>query len=190
MKHGANLISKDDVVKKQEDVIQSGKFLKLVKRDGWEYIERVNCTGVVIVVAKTDDDKVILVEQFRRPVQRNTIGFPAGLVGDERGKRGESCASAAKRELLEETGYQARKVTKFFEGPVSAGMCRDMVRIFHATGLKKVAKGGGVDDLEQIKVHEVPFRGIDQWLLRQQKKGILVGPNVFAGLYFLEHWAK
>ena len=177
-------------MKKQDGVIQAGKYLKLVRREGWEYIERVNCSGVVIVVGKTDDDKVILVEQFRYPVQKHTIGFPAGLVGDDRGKRGESCASAAKRELLEETGYKARKVTRFFEGPVSAGMCRDMISIFHATGLKKVAQGGGVGDFEQIKVHEVPLSGIDQWLLRQQKKGLLVGPNVFAGLYFLKHWAK
>lgn len=181
---------KDAGMKKQDGVIQTGKYLKLVRRDGWEYIERVHCAGVVIIVAKTDDDKVILVEQFRHPVQKRTIGFPAGLVGDDRDKRGESFVSAAKRELLEETGYRARKMTLFFEGPVSAGMCRDMIHIFHATGLKKVAAGGGVDDLEQIKVHEVPLRGIESWLLRQQKKGLLVGPNVFAGLYFLEHWTK
>lgn len=177
-------------MKKQDGIFQSGKYLKLIRRDGWEYIKRVNCSGAAIVVAKTDDDKILLVEQFRVPVQRRTIGFPAGLVGDERGRRGESFASAAKRELLEETGYRARKVTQFFEGPVSAGMCSDMMKIFHATGLTKVAKGGGVDDLEQIKVHEVPFHGIDKWLLSQQKKGLLVGSNVFAGLYFLEHWVK
>ena len=177
-------------MKKQNAVIQLGKYLKLVIRDGWEYIERVNCAGVVIVVGKTDDDKVVLVEQFRRPVQKNTIGFPAGLVGDERGKRGESMAAAARRELLEETGYAARKITKFFEGPVSAGMCRDMVTIFHAEGLKKVAAGGGLGHLEKIKVHEVPMKTVDAWLKRQVRKGLLVGPNVFAGLYFLKHWAK
>ena len=87
-----------DMKRPKGPLIQSGKFLKLVIRDGWEYIERVNCSGVVIVVGKTDDDKVILVEQFRRPVQKNTIGFPAGLVGDERGKRGETMVAAARRE--------------------------------------------------------------------------------------------
>jgi ADP-ribose pyrophosphatase len=176
--------------KQRSPVIRSGKYLKLVIRDGWEYIERVNCCGVVIVVGKTDDDKLILVEQFRRPVQKNTIGFPAGLVGDERGKRGESMVAAARRELLEETGYTARRIKKFFEGPVSAGMCKDMVTILHATGLKKVGPGGGKGDLEQIKVHEVPMKTADAWLKCQTKKGLLVGPNVFAGLYFLKHWAK
>ena len=177
-------------MRKQKVIIQSGKYLKLIIRDGWEYVERVNCCGVVIIVAKTDDDKLILVEQFRRPVQTNTIGFPAGLVGDGRGKRGESMIAAARRELLEETGYTARRITKFFEGPVSAGMCKDMVTILHATGLKKVAAGGGVDHHEQIKVHEVPVKTADVWLKRQVRKGVLVGPNVFAGLYFLEHWVK
>ena len=41
-----------------------------------------------------------------------------------------------------------------------------------------------------IKVHEVPIKGIDAWLKAQVRKGRLVGPNVFAGLYFLEHWVK
>ncbi len=175
---------------KKNAVIKEGKYLKLVIRDGWEYIERVNCSGVVIIVSKTDDDKVVFVEQFRRPVGKHVIGFPAGLAGDERGKRGESLASAARRELLEETGYAARQMVKLFEGPVSAGMCRDMVTIFHASGLKKMGKGGGVGDLEQIRVHEVPLKGADAWIKRQVKKGLLVGPNVFAGLYFLKHWVR
>jgi len=176
-------------MKNNNDIVHSGKYLKLVIRDGWEYIERVNCSGIVIIVAKTPDDKILLVEQFRPPVGKNTIGFPAGLAGDARGKRGESLAAAARRELLEETGYSARRMAPFFEGPVSAGMCGDMVTIFHAQGLKKVACGGGVGDHEKIRVHEVPVATADAWLKAQGRKGILVGPNVFAGLYFLRHWA-
>ncbi len=177
-------------MKKRPKAVRSGKFLKLVIRDGWEFVERVRCSGVVIIVAKTDEDKVILVEQFRPPVGKQVIGFPAGLVGDERGKRKESFLDAARRELLEETGYSARKITKFFEGPVSAGMCRDMVLILHATGLKKIGKGGGVDHHEKIKVHEVPFKTADAWLKKRVRQGVLVGPNVFAGLYFLKHWVR
>ncbi len=178
------------MLNKKNAVIRSGKYLKLVIRDGWEYIERVNCAGVVIVVGKTDDDKLVLVEQFRRPVGKNTIGFPAGLVGDDRGRRGESMAAAAKRELFEETGYRAARITKFFEGPVSAGMCRDMVTILHATGLKKVGCGGGVGEFEKITVHEVPVKSADAWLKRKARQGVLIGPNVFAGLYFLKHWVR
>lgn len=170
--------------------IYSGKYLSLVVRDGWEYIERVNCDGVVIIIAKTDADRVVLVEQFRRPVQGNVIAFPAGLVGDDRGKRGESFSEAAKREMVEETGYLPKKIKTLFVGPVSAGMCRDMVTMVHASGLKKVGPGGGVDDHEDIRVHEVPLRTVDGWLRRQQKKGVLVAPNVFAGIYFLKNWIR
>jgi ADP-ribose pyrophosphatase len=172
-----------------KQVIKSGRYLKLVIRDGWEYVERVNCSGVVIVVAKTAEGKAILVEQFRRPVGKRVIGFPAGLVNDHAYRRKESAVSAARREFLEETGYLAGRITKFFEGPVSAGMCRDMVSIYHAANLKKVGHGGG-DDYENITVHEVPLRSIDKWLARQRKKGLLVAPNVYAGIYFLKHWVK
>ena len=174
----------------KKDLLRTGRYLRLVIRDGWEYVERVNSSGVVIIVGKTDEDKVVLVEQFRHPVGKNTIGFPAGLVGDDRGCRGEDVLAAAKRELLEETGYAARKFRVFFVGPVSAGMCADMVTIVHASGLRKVAAGGGVDEHEQISVHEIPLGRINSWLRAQVRKGKLVGPNVFAGLYFLEHWTR
>ena len=172
----------------KKKVMHSGKYLRLVVEDGWEYIERVNCSGVVIIVGKTNDDRLVLVEQFRHPVGKFVIGFPAGLVGDDRGRRGENCHAAAKREMVEETGYLPQKITTFFVGPVSAGMCRDMVTIVHAAGLKKVGKGGGIDAEEQIRVHEVPVKSADAWLRRQVKNGKLVGPNVFAGLYFLKNW--
>ncbi len=175
---------------KKGEVIRSGKFLRLVIRDGWEYVERVNCAGAVIIVAKTDDDKLILVEQFRRPVQKFTIGFPAGLVGDDRGQHGESVISAARREMIEETGYCPSRLRVLFTGPVSAGMCCDIVTIVHASGLKKVGAGGGIDDHENIQVHEVPLKSIDLWLKRKARSGRLVGPNIFAGLYFLEHWVR
>ena len=170
------------------EVVKSGRYLRLVIRDGWEYIERVNCSGVVIIVSKTDDNKVVLIEQFRHPVQKKVIAFPAGLAGDEHGKRGEPLSAAAKRELLEETGYKARTMKKIFVGPVSAGMCRDMVTIFRASGIRKVAKGGGVGEWEEIKVHEVPLDSVDAWLKRRQRKGFLVAPNVYAGIYFLKNW--
>ena len=175
---------------RKKDIITSGRYLKLVIHDGWEYVERVNCSGVVIIVSKTDDDKVVFVEQFRRPVRQNVIGYPAGLVGDDDGKRGESVSEAAKREMVEETGYLPKKIRTLFVGPVSAGMCRDMVTIVHAEGLKKVGCGGGVDDSEKIKVHEVPLKSVDSWIRAKRKKGVLVAPNVFAGIYFLKNWIK
>ena len=63
---------------KRKKIIHEGRYLRLIHHDGWEYFERCNCTGIVIIVAKTSASKVILVEQFRLPVGRKVIEFPAG----------------------------------------------------------------------------------------------------------------
>ena len=46
-------------------VLHEGDFLRMVREGRWEYIERNNCRGIVIILAMTDDEKVILVEQYR-----------------------------------------------------------------------------------------------------------------------------
>ncbi len=91
----------------QKQTIRTGKFLALVKEGHWEYVDRIGVTGAAVVVAITDDEKLLLVEQYRIPVHARTIELPAGLVGDEPGGSTESLEDAAKRELLEETGYAA-----------------------------------------------------------------------------------
>ena len=90
-------------------VIMEGKFIRYLKKDGWEYVERPNCSGVVIILAVTDDNTLLFTEQYRIPLGKPVIEFPAGLVGDTE-DRHETLEVAALRELLEETGYQAERV--------------------------------------------------------------------------------
>ena len=68
----------------------------------WEYAARTGAGGTVGVVAIEDGDiqKLILVKQFRPPIQKDTLEFPAGLVDP-----GETIPAAALRELREETGF-------------------------------------------------------------------------------------
>jgi ADP-ribose pyrophosphatase len=63
-------------------ILHKGKYLNLVCDDNWEYVKRTNCSGIVVIVPKTKDGKVIFVEQFRRPVESQVIEWPAGLVND------------------------------------------------------------------------------------------------------------
>src|SRR3954468_22064076 len=91
-------------------VLYSGKFLSLVKEGRWEYADRVSATGAVVIVAVTSEQNLLLVEQYRIPVHQRTIELPAGIVGDEPGKSDESYVEAAKRELLEETGFTAKGI--------------------------------------------------------------------------------
>jgi ADP-ribose pyrophosphatase len=166
------------------DKLYSGKFLALLREGRWEYAERVNATGAALILAVTDDQKLLLVEQYRIPVHARTIELPAGIIGDEPGGSGESHAEAARRELLEETGYTAGQVEALTTGPSSSGLTSELVTIFRATELKRQHAGGGVGH-EEIIVHEVPLREVHEWLAARAGEGLLIEPKVYAGLYWL-----
>jgi ADP-ribose pyrophosphatase len=165
-------------------IIASGKHVRLVSRDGWEYVERHNVTGIVGIVAVTPENKLILVEQHRTPVGKNVIELPAGLAGDIPGGETEALATAARRELLEETGYEAAEMLHISDGAVSAGITNEIVSLFEARGLKRTTQGGG-DGSENIRVHEIPVAEVPGWLRARQKDGLLVDWKIHAGLYFL-----
>jgi ADP-ribose pyrophosphatase len=164
--------------------VAESKFLRLVRRGSWEFVTRKRSTGVVIIVPLTADRRVIFVEQFRPPVNRRTVEFPAGLSGDLEGSEEESLEEAARRELLEETGYQAGQMKRVFDGPSSAGLTDEMCAIFVATGLIRSGEGGG-DETERIDIHEVPLDEAVAFLDERRRAGSMVCARVFAGLYFL-----
>ncbi len=121
----------------QARVLGAGRWLRLVDVDGWEFVERVKATGVVAIVAVTPACELILTEQFRRSVNRRVIDLPAGLSGD--GPESEELVTAARRELIEETGYEARRLKLLAHAPTSPGLTTEVVTFFRAAGLKKVA---------------------------------------------------
>ncbi len=165
------------------ETLYQGKFLNMVREGRWEYCERVNQTSAVMVFACTPEGKVLLVEEFRPPIGKQSLCFPAGLSGDE---GPESDAVAARRELMEETGYEAAGMRYLFTGPSSPGLTSETLSFYLATGLRKVASGGGVDN-ENIIVHEAPLATIDAWLAEQTAAGISIDPRIYAGLYFLKN---
>ncbi len=164
--------------------LYAGKFLSLVKEGRWEYVDRVGVNGAAIVVAVTDEQKLMLVEQYRIPVHARTIELPAGIVGDEPGGENERLSDAARRELLEETGYSAGDIETLSTGPASSGLTSEVVTLLRATGLKRVNAGGGVGH-ENITVHEVGLNEVHDWLAAKAAEGFLVEPKVYAGLYFI-----
>jgi ADP-ribose pyrophosphatase len=168
----------------QAETLYQGHFLAMKGRNGWEYCERVNVSGVVVVIALTDAGQIILVEQYRPPVQQTVIEWPAGLVGDEARARDESIETAAIRELEEETGFRASSIERLCRGPSSAGMASEVLHFVRGHGLRQVGPGGGVDN-ESITVHQVPLTQAREWLEEKQHGGTLVDPKVYAGLYFL-----
>jgi len=164
----------------------NGRWLRLMRRGRWEYAERTNPGGGVIIIAVTPQDRILFVEQWREAIGGRTIEMPAGLVGDLDGSAGESAVTAAEREILEETGYRAGRIDFLMAGPSSAGMSNEIIAFVRAHDLLREHDGGG-DHSEDIRVHEIPRTEAALWLLAKMREGFSIDPKLFAGLYFLDH---
>jgi ADP-ribose pyrophosphatase len=171
----------------QRTVLNAGRFLQFVREDHWEFVERRNATGVVAIVAVTDPGELVLTEQFRKPVQASVIDLPAGLAGDDAAT--ESLADAARRELLEETGFEARRFVRIASAPTSPGLTSEIVTFFRALRLKRVGSGGGSGD-ERIRTHCVKLTSAATWLQRRARSGLAIDLKVYAGLYFAERHSR
>jgi ADP-ribose pyrophosphatase len=169
----------------EKELIHEGKHLRFVRKGHWEYVERVRADLAVVIAAVTEEGNVLFIEQHRPPIGRNAIELPAGLVGDESHFTNEQALAAAKRELLEETGYEAEELEIVAEGPISPGLSNEMIALVVARKLRRIHAGGGVDS-ENITVHEVPLKDARGWLMEKEKSGaVAVDPKVYSGLYFL-----
>jgi len=162
-----------------------GKYLGLYQRDTWEFAARPNSTGVVAILPITDDGQLVLVEQFRVPCQARVMEVPAGLIGDEAEFIDESIADCATRELLEETGYRAGKMTHLLSSPTSAGMTPETTHFFAATELTRETAGGGTGS-EDITVHHAPIKGLMSWLKEKEQQGLLIDFKIHAALKLTE----
>lgn len=169
--------------RRPHEVHFQGKFIRAVSEDGWEWVERTNATGAVVIVPITPQSEVVLIEQYRIPLHATVIELPAGLAGDSAGDEGESLLAAARRELLEETGFEADRWEYLTEGPSSAGLATEVFALFLARDARRVASGGG-DSAEEITVHVVAHTELERWLERRRAEGAMIDPKVFAGLYF------
>ena len=152
------------------------------ERDSWEYATRTNASGVAVLVPVTDAGELVLVEQYRIPVESRVIELPAGLAGDT-DDHDEDLKTAAMRELIEETGYRAGVLEELLTCPSTPGMSDEIVTVFYASDLERVGSGGGDGD-ENITVHHVPLDSATQWLEARMMEGIMVDPKIYAGLFW------
>ncbi len=166
----------------QSTTVYAGEHLSMARRGSWEYATRNTNRPAVGIVALTDAGDVVLVEQFRPPVGCTVVEIPAGLVGDVAGDEDEGVLKAARRELLEETGYAASRWSELGCGYSSPGLTDETIVLFLAEGLEKQTAGGG-DESEEITIHEVPLEQITRWLKDRQLAADL---KLFAGLFAAE----
>lgn len=88
--------------------------------------------GAVAVLALDEQDRVLMIRQYRHPVARQLWEIPAGL----RDVSGEALVDTARRELLEETGYAAREWHALIDSYASPGITSERIRIFLARGIE------------------------------------------------------
>jgi ADP-ribose pyrophosphatase len=118
------------------------------------------------------------------------IEIPAGLAGDVAGSEHEALAEAARRELLEETGYSPREMVEVAQGTSSAGICDEVITLFVARGLVRRQRELHGDGSEKIMLHEIPVEEVESWAKQRVAEGAMVDLKVYAGLQFVRQAAR
>ena len=154
-----------------EQIQWAGKFITARTRGKWEYVTRARGIRAAVILAIDADDHVLLVEQFRVPLGKHCLELPAGLIGDDDASGDEDPATAAGRELEEETGYRADQLEIVGEFYSSPGMVSESFTLVRAHGLTKVGAGGGIDS-EDITVHRVALAGLPQFVESARVRGL------------------
>ena len=161
------------------EVLFQGKHLTFLCRDGWEYVEHRTAPEAAMVVALTDQNEIVLTEEFRPAMNAQVIALPSGLVGDE---GPEDALVAARRELAEETGHEASKFRLLGRGPGSAGQSSEMITFFAATRARATTEQAP-HDRGKIRVHVVPVDRVRAWAREREAEGKIVDPKIWAGLF-------
>lgn len=152
--------------------VHEGKFIQ-VRRDVIELNDHQTQTwdlivhpGAVAIIPIDNQNRLVLVEQWRRAIGKITIEIPAGML-----EKGESPACCAQRELREETGYRAESLCAFGGCYCAPGLSDEYVHLFIAKGLQKdplVADDTEVIDVRTVSLEDA-FKMIEEGVVYDAK---------------------
>lgn len=130
--------------------------------------------GAVAVVAIDDEDRIVLIEQYRHPLGRRLLELPAGLLDEP----GEDPVDAVGRELTEETGLAAESFSVLVDVAASPGFTDETVRIFLAEGLSEVDRPEARDEEADIELVRLSVEDA----LARVLSGEIVNASAVAGI--------
>jgi ADP-ribose pyrophosphatase len=131
--------------------------------------------GAVMVIPLLTDGHVVLERQFRYPLKRAVIEFPAGKID-----AGETALTCGQRELLEETGYCAGKWSYLGGLHNAIAYSDEKIEMFLAEELTH--EGATLDDGETLEVFTTPWQQLLQWV----REGTVTDVKTMVGAMWLE----
>ncbi|MBO1306685.1 NUDIX hydrolase [Enterococcus sp. 669A] len=149
----------------QREEIFKGKIIEVVLDDvalpmgGTAKRELVFHHGGVGIIPITKENKMIMVKQFRKPLEKVVLEIPAGKIDPGEGQYPEKTAS---RELEEETGYRAESLKYVAEMYLSPGFSNEKLYIYAADKLEKVENPRPQDDDEVLELYELTLEEAKQ----------------------------
>ena len=137
--------------------------------------EIIKHPGAVAIIAITDENKIVMVEQYRKALEQTIIEIPAGKL--ESGEQPDVCA---KRELEEETSYECESLELLNSFYTSPGFANEIVHVYLAKGLTKKEDAAGLDEDEFVNLMELT---IGEALQAIEEKKIYDAKTIFAVQY-------
>ena len=136
--------------------------------------EKIIHKGAAAIIPILDAKHIILIRQFRPAIGKFIYEIPAGTLG-----KNENPIKCAKRELIEETGYSAKKITKVAGFYTAPGYSTEFLHLFRAEGLSLNGIQSEPDELINVKI--IPVKNIPALLY----SGKIVDGKTLIGLLIL-----
>lgn len=134
--------------------------------------------GAVAIAPLLPDGRLVMIRQYRHATGKVLYELPAGIL-----EPGESPEQCARRELSEETGYEASDLRPLFSPYLSPGYSSEIIHVFAATGLARVSAAGPEED-ENIRLVLVPLAEA----VAMVRRGEVQNAAAICGILALHAW--